>query len=48
MVPEWSLPAALDAVTDAVPDREMLVWTTVRRTYAEVRAADRAARCVLL
>jgi fatty-acyl-CoA synthase len=38
MVSEWSLPAALDAVTEAVPDREMLVWTTVRRTYAEVQA----------
>ena len=34
---EWSLPAAIDAVTDAVPDREMLVWTSVRRSYAEVR-----------
>ena len=37
MVSEWSLPAAIDAVTDAVPDREMLVWTSVRRTYAEVQ-----------
>ena len=25
--PDWSLPAAIDAVTDAVGDREMLVWT---------------------
>jgi fatty-acyl-CoA synthase len=33
---EWSLPAVLDVVTGAVPDREMLVWTSVRRTYAEV------------
>ncbi|MBL7500214.1 AMP-binding protein [Frankia sp. CNm7] len=39
---EWSLPAVLDVVTEAVPDREMLVWSTVRRTYAEV--ADRSRR----
>ncbi|HEX5095970.1 MAG TPA: AMP-binding protein, partial [Acidimicrobiia bacterium] len=38
MSADWSLPAALDAVTDAVPDREMLVWTSVRRTYADVQA----------
>ncbi|HSA52678.1 MAG TPA: AMP-binding protein [Yinghuangia sp.] len=38
---EWSLPAVLDVVTDAVPEREMLVWTTVRRTYAEVRERTR-------
>ncbi len=37
MMTEWSLPDALDAVTAAVPDREMLVWTSVRRTYAEVQ-----------
>ena len=34
---EWSLPAAIDAVTDAAGDRDMLVWTSVRRTYAEVQ-----------
>src|SRR5262249_6921463 len=34
---EWSIPAAIDAVTAAVPDREMLVWTSVRRTYGEVQ-----------
>ncbi|MDT3440310.1 AMP-binding protein [Pseudofrankia sp. BMG5.37] len=39
---EWSLPAVLDVVTDAAPDREMLVWKDVRRTYAEVR--DRTRR----
>jgi fatty-acyl-CoA synthase len=38
---EWSIPDAIDAVTDAVPDREMLVWTSVRRSYAEVRARTR-------
>lgn len=42
MSAEWSLPAAIDAVTEAVPDREMLVWTSVRRTYAEVQ--DRTRR----
>jgi fatty-acyl-CoA synthase len=40
-VTEWSLSAAIDAVTDAVPEREMLVWTSVRRTYAEVQARTR-------
>ena len=34
---DWSLTAVLDTVTGAVPDREMLVWTSVRRTYGEVR-----------
>lgn len=42
MSAEWSLPAAIDAVTDAVPDREMIVWTSVRRTYVEVQ--DRTRR----
>jgi acyl-CoA synthetase (AMP-forming)/AMP-acid ligase II len=37
MTSDWSLPAAIDAVAAAVPDREMLVWTSVRRTYAEVQ-----------
>jgi fatty-acyl-CoA synthase len=34
---EWSLPEVLDVVTAAAPDREMLVWTSVRRTFAEVQ-----------
>ncbi len=34
---EWSFVAVHDVVTDAVPDREMLVCGDVRRTYAEVR-----------
>jgi fatty-acyl-CoA synthase len=34
---DWSLPAAIDAVSGAVPDREMLVWTSVRRTFADVQ-----------
>ncbi len=42
MPSEWSLPAAIDAVTATVPDREMLVWKSVRRTYADVQ--DRTRR----
>src|SRR5262249_35565462 len=42
MSTEWSLPAAIDAVTAAVPDREMLVWTSVRRTFVEEQ--DRTRR----
>ncbi|MBL7495059.1 AMP-binding protein [Frankia sp. CNm7] len=38
---EWSLPAVLDVITATVPDREMLVWTDVHRTYAEVRERTR-------
>ena len=38
---EWSIPAVLDAVTAAAPDRDMLVWTSVRRTFAEVQARTR-------
>jgi fatty-acyl-CoA synthase len=33
---EWSLTAAIDLVTGSVPDREMLVWNEVRRTYRDV------------
>ena len=39
---EWSLPAVLDVVTAAAPHRDMLVWTSLRRTYAEVQ--DRTRR----
>jgi fatty-acyl-CoA synthase len=39
---DWSLPGTIDAVTAAVPDREMIVWTSVRRTYGEVQ--DRTRR----
>lgn len=39
---DWSLPALLDVITAAAPDREMLVWADVRRTYAEVQ--DRSRR----
>ncbi len=31
MTIEWSLPAAHDALADAVPDHDMLVWNDVRR-----------------
>ena len=39
---EWSIPGAIDAVTAAVPDRTMLVWTSTRRTYNEVQRRTRA------
>ncbi len=42
MPAEWSIPAAIDAVTAAVPDRDMIVWTTTRRTYADVQRRSRA------
>jgi fatty-acyl-CoA synthase len=38
---EWSLPGVLDAVTAAAPDREMLVWKDVRRTFGEVARRTR-------
>jgi 3-oxocholest-4-en-26-oate---CoA ligase len=41
MAADWSLAAVIDVVTEAVPDREMLVWGSVRRTYAEVQARTR-------
>src|SRR5688572_15733333 len=41
MANEWSLPGVLDVVTAAAPDREMLVWTSVRRTFAEVQERTR-------
>ena len=41
MTIEWSLPAAHDALADAVPDHDMLVWNDVRRSFAEVRDRSR-------
>ena len=38
---EWSLPAVLDIVAATAPEREMLVWKQVRRTFGEV---DRRTR----
>jgi 3-oxocholest-4-en-26-oate---CoA ligase len=47
MTNEWSLPAVLDVITEAAPDREMLVWTTVRRTFAEVQDRTRGLAAFL-
>ena len=41
-IAEWSLPAVLDTVTDTVPDRDMLVFGTDRRSYRYVQ--DRTRR----
>jgi fatty-acyl-CoA synthase len=38
---EWSLPGVLDVVTAAAPDRDMLVWTSVRRSFAVVQERTR-------
>ena len=38
---EWSLPAVLDVVTEAAPDRDMLVWASTRRSFAEVQRRTR-------
>ena len=38
---DWTLPGAIDAVTEVAGDREMIVWTSVRRTYAEVQQRTR-------
>ncbi len=42
MTREWSLPEVHDVVTAAAPDREMLVWGSVRRTFTDVQ--DRTRR----
>jgi fatty-acyl-CoA synthase len=44
---EWSLAAVHDVLAAAVPDREMVVWGTVRRTYAEVAARTRGLAAFL-
>jgi fatty-acyl-CoA synthase len=41
MTIEWSLPAVHDVIAGAIPDRDMLVWKDVRRTFAEVRDRTR-------
>jgi fatty-acyl-CoA synthase len=46
-VADWSLAAVLDVVTDAVPDREMLVWGSTRRTFAEVALRSRGLAAFL-
>lgn len=39
---EWSLTAVADVLCDAAPDRPMVVWGEVRRTYGEVAGRTRA------
>lgn len=38
---EWSLAAAFDALASAAPGRDVLVWKSTRRTYADVAARTR-------
>ena len=38
---EWSLARAFEAIAEAAPDRDMLVWRGSRRSYAEVGARVR-------
>jgi 3-oxocholest-4-en-26-oate---CoA ligase len=38
---EWSLAQVNDVITDAAPDRDMLVWRDQRRTFAQVRERTR-------
>jgi fatty-acyl-CoA synthase len=38
---EWSLTAAFDVIASAAPERDLLVWQSTRRTYAEVAARTR-------
>jgi fatty-acyl-CoA synthase len=44
---EWSLAAAFDAVAGAAPARDVLVWQSTRRTYAEVAARTRGVATFL-
>jgi fatty-acyl-CoA synthase len=39
---EWSLAEAIDVITDAVGDRELIVWNDVRRSHREVQERSRA------
>jgi fatty-acyl-CoA synthase len=41
LIVEWSLAAAHDVVASAVPERDMLVFGGVRRSYGEVRRRTR-------
>ncbi len=45
---EWSLPAVLDVVSQAAPEREMLVWKDVRRTFEEVGRRTRGLASFLV
>jgi len=39
---EWSLPAAFEVIAVAARERDMLVWKSTRRTYAEVALRARS------
>jgi fatty-acyl-CoA synthase len=41
MTSDWSLAAVHDVLADAVPERDMLVWKDVRRSYADVAERTR-------
>ena len=38
---EWSLAAAFEVLAAAAPDRDMLVWKNIRRTYGQVATRTR-------
>ena len=44
---EWSLPAAFDALASGAPQRDVLVWKTTRRTYADVARRSRGLAAFL-
>ena len=48
MTIEWSLAAIQDVIAEAVPTREMLVWTDVRRTWGEVAERSKGLAGFLL
>jgi hypothetical protein len=41
---EWSLATAHDVVSAAIPERDMVFWGDVRRTYGEIAKRSRSAR----
>jgi fatty-acyl-CoA synthase len=43
----WSLAAVHDVIAAAVPERDMVVWTSTRRTYGEVAARTRGLAAFL-
>jgi 3-oxocholest-4-en-26-oate---CoA ligase len=45
---EWSLPAVHDVVVAAAPERDMIVWESVRRTYGQVAARTRGLASFLV
>jgi fatty-acyl-CoA synthase len=44
---EWALSAVHEAIAAAVPERDMLVWKTVRRSYADVATRTRSLAAFL-